>query len=73
MQLLTRPLAVFSAFVICLAVAFSAPMSAHAGALEPLSEADARFYRAAFAAADHGDFDAAQWDIRRWSFVGEAG
>ena len=35
-------------------------MSAHASALEPLSEADARFYRAAFAAADHGDFDAAE-------------
>jgi hypothetical protein len=32
----------------------------HASALEPLSDADARFYRAAFAAADHGDFDAAE-------------
>jgi hypothetical protein len=60
LQLLARPLAVFSAFVFCLAVAFSAPVSARASALEPLSEADARFYRAAFAAADHGDFDAAE-------------
>ena len=33
---------------------------AHASSLEPLSEADARFYRAAFAASDHGDFDAAE-------------
>jgi soluble lytic murein transglycosylase-like protein len=57
---MARPLAVFSAFVICLAAAFSAPMSARAGALEPLSEADARFYRAAFAAAEYGDFDAAE-------------
>lgn len=40
--------------------AFSAPASAYASTLEPLSEADARFYRAAFAAADHGDFDAAE-------------
>ena len=50
----------FSAFVLCLAVAFSVPLSARASTLEPLSEADARFYRAAFAAADHGDFDAAE-------------
>ena len=37
-----------------------AAFSVHASALEPLSDADARFYRAAFAASDHGDFDAAE-------------
>lgn len=42
--------------MFCLVAAFGA----HASSLEPLSEADARFYRAAFAAADHGDFDAAE-------------
>jgi soluble lytic murein transglycosylase-like protein len=51
---------VFSAFVFCLVAAFGAPMGAHASSLEPLSEADARYYRAAFAAADHGEFDAAE-------------
>ncbi|MGR4865056.1 lytic transglycosylase domain-containing protein [Caulobacter sp. LARHSG274] len=56
MQLIARPLAVFSAFVLCLVAAFGA----HASALEPLSDSDARFYRAAFAASDHGDFDAAE-------------
>ena len=53
---MARPLAVFSAFVFCLMAAFSA----HASALEPLSDNDARYYRAAFAAADRGDFDAAE-------------
>lgn len=33
---------------------------AHAGALDPLSSDDVRYYRAAFAAADRGDFDAAE-------------
>jgi soluble lytic murein transglycosylase-like protein len=33
---------------------------AHAGALDPLSPEDVRAYRAAFAAADRGDFDAAE-------------
>lgn len=33
---------------------------AHASALEPLSQDDARAYRAAFAAVDRGDFDAAE-------------
>lgn len=42
--------------MFCLVAAFSV----HASALEPLSDADARFYRAAFAASDHGDFDAAE-------------
>ncbi|MBO9710440.1 MAG: lytic transglycosylase domain-containing protein [Caulobacter sp.] len=55
MPFLARPLAVLSAFIVCLSATF-----AHASALEPLSDADARFYRAAFAAADHGDFDAAE-------------
>ncbi|WP_426031017.1 lytic transglycosylase domain-containing protein [Caulobacter sp. DWP3-1-3b2] len=56
MQLLARPLAVLSAFVIGVVAAFGA----HASSLEPLSESDARHYRAAFAASDHGDFDAAE-------------
>jgi len=46
--------------VFCLVAAFGAPMAAHASALEPLSESDARYYRAAFAATDRGDFDAAE-------------
>jgi soluble lytic murein transglycosylase-like protein len=33
---------------------------AHAGALDPLSQDDVRSYRAAFAATDRGDFDAAE-------------
>ena len=33
---------------------------AHAGALDPLSPEDVRAYRAAFAAVDRGDFDAAE-------------
>lgn len=37
-----------------------AAFSAHASALEPLSDNDARYYRAAFAASDLGDFDAAE-------------
>ncbi|EJL23105.1 soluble lytic murein transglycosylase-like protein [Caulobacter sp. AP07] len=56
MQHIARPLAVFSAFVFCLLAAFSV----HASALEPLSDSDARYYRAAFAASDRGDFDAAE-------------
>ncbi len=35
-------------------------LSARAGALEPLSQDDVRYYRAAFAATDRGDFDAAK-------------
>ena len=46
--------------MFCLLAAFSAPVSVHASALEPLSDSDVRFYRAAFAASDHGDFDAAE-------------
>ena len=53
MPLWTRALAVVSAFFLCFAIA-------HASALEPLSQDDARAYRAAFAATDRGDFDAAE-------------
>nr|WP_295107564.1 lytic transglycosylase domain-containing protein [uncultured Caulobacter sp.] len=50
-----RPLAVLSVLVLC------ATMSvARAGALDPLSPEDVRAYRAAFAATDRGDFDAAE-------------
>ncbi len=44
-----------SALVVCVGAA-----NARAGALDPLSPEDARAYRAAFAAADRGDFDAAE-------------
>jgi len=53
LQLWTRALAIVSAIFLCFTVA-------HASALEPLSQEDARAYRAAFAAVDRGDFDAAE-------------
>lgn len=53
MHFWTRALAVVSAAFLCFTVA-------HASALEPLSQNDARAYRAAFAATDRGDFDAAE-------------
>ncbi|MBO9547241.1 lytic transglycosylase domain-containing protein [Caulobacter sp.] len=55
MKLWARPLAVFSALLLCATASVS-----HAGALDPLSPEDVRAYRAAFAAADRGDFDAAE-------------
>jgi soluble lytic murein transglycosylase-like protein len=48
-------LAVLSALVLC-----ATSFAAHAGALDPLSQDDVRSYRAAFAATDRGDFDAAE-------------
>lgn len=53
MQLWTRALAALSAVFLCVTIA-------QASALEPLSQDDARAYRAAFAAVDHGDFAAAE-------------
>ena len=55
LQLWARPLAVLSAIFMCATASV-----AHAGALDPLSPEDVRAYRAAFAAADRGDFDAAE-------------
>ncbi len=55
LQLWARPLAVLSALFLCCGA-----LTAHAGALEPLTPDDVRYYRAAFAATDRGDFDAAQ-------------
>jgi soluble lytic murein transglycosylase-like protein len=49
-------MAALAAFVVCLA----AGITARASTLEPLSSSDASFYSAAFAAADRGDFDAAE-------------
>jgi hypothetical protein len=56
LQLFARPLAVFAAVALCLCAA----VGARAASLEPLSKDDVRFYRAAFAATDRGDFDAAE-------------
>jgi len=55
LKLWARPLAVISALFLC-----ASALSARAGALEPLSQDDVRYYRAAFAATDRGDFDAAK-------------
>ena len=55
LQLWARPLAVLSAIFL-----WATASVAHAGALDPLSPEDVRAYRAAFAAADRGDFDAAE-------------
>lgn len=55
MQLIARPLAVLAAVALCLCA-----IGAHAASLEPLSKDDVRFYRAAFAATERGDFDAAE-------------
>ncbi|WP_354072910.1 lytic transglycosylase domain-containing protein [Caulobacter sp. 1776] len=55
MQLWARPLAVLSALLLC-----ATALVARAGALDPLSPDDVRSYRAAFAASDRGDFDAAE-------------
>ncbi|ENZ81541.1 MULTISPECIES: lytic transglycosylase domain-containing protein [Caulobacter] len=55
LKLWARPLAVISALLLC-----ASALSARAGALEPLSQDDVRYYRAAFAATDRGDFDAAK-------------
>jgi len=44
-----------SALLLCVTA-----LAARAGALEPLSQDDVRSYRAAFAAVDRGDFDAAE-------------
>lgn len=55
LQLWARPLAVLSALFLCMTA-----WAASAGALEPLSQDDVRSYRAAFAAVDRGDFDAAE-------------
>lgn len=54
LQLWARPLAVLSALFVC-----ATAVVAQAGALDPLSAEDVRAYRAAFAATDRGDFDAA--------------
>ncbi|MDB5455107.1 MAG: lytic transglycosylase [Caulobacter sp.] len=56
MTLPARLLAALSAFVLCL----FGGLAAHAAGLEPLSNVDAGYYAAAFAATDRGDFDAAQ-------------
>lgn len=53
-------MAVLSALVVCASALFMQTGVAHAGALDPLSQDDIRYYRAAFAAADRGDFDAAE-------------
>jgi soluble lytic murein transglycosylase-like protein len=45
-----------AAVALCLCAA----VGARAASLEPLSKDDVRFYRAAFAATDRGDFDAAE-------------
>ncbi|WP_454715710.1 lytic transglycosylase domain-containing protein [Caulobacter segnis] len=55
MKLWARPLAVLSALVLCATGSVT-----HAGALDPLTPEDVRAYRAAFAATDRGDFDAAE-------------
>jgi soluble lytic murein transglycosylase-like protein len=47
--------AALSALFLCVTAA-----AAHAGSLDPLSQDDVRYYRAAFAAIDRGDFDAAE-------------
>lgn len=56
MQLIARLLAVISASILFFAL--GAP--ARADGLQPLSDSDARYYRAAFAATERGDFDAAE-------------
>ena len=55
LQLWARLLAVLSAFVLSVAA-----LAAQASGLEPLSPDDVRYYRAAFSAADRGDFAAAE-------------
>lgn len=55
LQAWARPLAVLSALFLC-----ATGSVAGAGALDPLSPDDVRAYRAAFAAVDRGDFDAAE-------------
>ncbi|AZS23453.1 lytic transglycosylase domain-containing protein [Caulobacter sp. FWC26] len=55
LQLWARLLAVLSAFVLSVTA-----LAAQASGLEPLSPDDVRYYRAAFAAADRGDFDSAE-------------
>lgn len=55
LKLWAHPLAVLSALVLC-----GLALTARAGVLEPLSQDDVRYYRAAFAATDRGDFDAAE-------------
>lgn len=70
LQLWTRALAVVSAFALCLTVT-----TARAGPLEPLSQDDARAYRAAFSAIDRGDFDGAEAmlaTVRDHSLLGRA-
>ena len=59
LRIWTRPLAVLSALFLCAAALLSVGGVARAGALDPLSPEDVRAYRAAFAATDRGDFDAA--------------
>ncbi|WP_172264937.1 lytic transglycosylase domain-containing protein [Caulobacter sp. RHG1] len=55
MKLWARSLAGLSAALLCATTSL-----ASAGVLDPLSQDDIRYYRAAFAATDRGDFDAAE-------------
>ncbi|WP_184720152.1 lytic transglycosylase domain-containing protein [Caulobacter sp.] len=60
MKLWARSLAALSAALLCATSSLLVVGGASAGVLDPLSQDDIRYYRAAFAATDRGDFDAAE-------------